>query len=115
MDRTERPDLDDVAPRKDDVVPERVNLLRARARASVLADGVVAKELEGVGGSGARKLDVLEKNRTTSTNKKNSSLEQHTNLTQRKALRGLGLSKGLSLRVIITFYQALKLTKSKLG
>ena len=70
MDRTERPDLDDVAPRKDDVVPERVNLLRARARASVLADGVVAKELEGVGGSGAGKLDVLEKNRTCTKMKK---------------------------------------------
>ena len=68
MDRTERPDLDDVAPRKDDVVPKRVNLLRARA--SVLADGVVAKEPEGVGCSGARKLDVLEKNRTTSTKMK---------------------------------------------
>ena len=74
MDRTERPDLDDVAPRKDDVMPERVNLLRARARAraraSVLADGVVAKELDGVGGSGARKLDVLEKNRTCTKMKK---------------------------------------------
>lgn len=70
MDRTERPDLDDVAPRKDDVVPERVNLLRARARASVLADGVVAKELEGVGGSGAGKLDVLEKYRKTSSTRK---------------------------------------------
>ena len=74
MDRTERPDLDDVAPRKDDVMPERVNLLRARARAraraSVLADGVVAKELEGVGGSGAGKLDVLEKYRKTSSTRK---------------------------------------------
>ena len=102
MDRTERPDLDDVAPRKDDVVPERVNLLRARARASVLADGVVAKELEGVGGSGAGKLDVLEKYRKTSSTRKKSSPEQHSNLRQRKALRGLRLTIGLTLRVITT-------------
>ena len=100
MDRTERPDLDDVAPRKDDVVPKRVNLLRARA--PVLADGVVAKEPEGVGGSGAGKLDVLEKYRKTSSTRKKSSPEQHSNLRQRKALRGLRLTIGLTLRVITT-------------
>ena len=88
MDRTERPDLDDVAPRKDDVVPERVNLLRARARASVLADGVVAKELEGVGGSGAGKLDVLEKYRKTSSTRKKELTETAFESKTKKSFKG---------------------------